>query len=134
MSRGLAPQRIGGISGQLARESPVLLLSFWDEQILHDRIRCTYSNCVCMKEHFFVFSFSPAACNLWRILRRLVKCSCIVHPTTKMSSRYTVIVARNFTKSDKFRENSVRIPQSFCAANCGIAVLLPQRVSPISAE
>ena len=34
----------------------------------------------------------------------------------------------------KFCADSVRIPQSFCAANRGIAVLLPRRVSPISAE
>ena len=46
----------------------------------------------------------------------------------------TVVVTRNFTKSDEFRGNSARIPQSFCAANRGIAVLLPRRVSPISAE
>ena len=39
-SRRLAPQRIGGISGPLAGETPVLLLSSWDQQILPDRIQC----------------------------------------------------------------------------------------------
>ena len=34
----------------------------------------------------------------------------------------------------KFRADSVWIPQSFCAASHGIAVLLPRRVSPISSE
>ena len=49
----------------------------------------------------------------------------------------TVLVTRNFTKSDEFRAkfcmDCVRISQSFCAANHGIAVL-PWRVSPISAK
>ena len=34
----------------------------------------------------------------------------------------------------KFLADSMQIPQSFCAANREIAVLLPRRVSPISAE
>ena len=45
--------------------------------------------------------------------------------------RYT---SQETTKSDEFCGNSARIPQSFCAANRRIAVLLPRRVSPISAE
>ena len=39
-SRRLAPQRIGGISGPLARETPVLPMSSWDQHILLNKIRC----------------------------------------------------------------------------------------------
>ena len=46
----------------------------------------------------------------------------------------TVLVTRNLTESDEIRRNSARILQSFCAAIRGIAVLLPHRVSPISAN
>lgn len=50
--------------------------------------------CVCMNEHFFAFSFSPAASNLCRTLWRLSRSSCTVRPTTKMPSRYTRYLLR----------------------------------------
>ena len=76
---------------QLSEQSTInhMLLSSWVQQILHDEVCPRHSTCVCMKECFFAFSFSPAASNLCRMLQRLAKCSCIAHPTIKISSRYT---------------------------------------------
>ena len=47
---------------------------------------------------------------------------------------YTVLVTRNFTKSDEIRGNSARNPQSFCAAIRGMILRYPRNDTSLSAE
>ena len=53
-----------------------------------------------------------------------------VHQT----SPSTVLVTRNFTKSDEIRGNSERIPQSFFAAIRGMILRYPRNDTSLSAE
>ena len=59
-------------------------------------------------------------------------------PTWKLVTasiyRCTVLVTRNFTKSDEIRGNSARIPQSFCAAIRGMILRYPRNDTSLSAE
>ena len=57
------------------------------------------------------------------------------HPSaTVISGRGTVLVTRNFTKSDEIRGNSARNPQSFCAAIRGMILCYPRNDTSLSAE